>query len=106
MIFEKSDQKAFRASLRPPIKPLAVLLCVGLLAINLAFLIENPEHLFQPDPDCSICQITSLQLIFDAPEPNVPELVLIEKLQDNCFQPHISSYHFSFVTPRAPPFSF
>ena len=104
MIFKQQTPKTVTATqqLNRHIKYLAVLVCLTLIAINFAYLIEDPEHLFQPDPDCTICQITSAHIIIDSTEITIPELGLLERFQEISFQAHVVSFHFSIITPRAP----
>lgn len=82
---------------------MAFLLCLGLLALNMGFLIDDPDHFLQPDPDCAICQISQTQVIPFTPHIILPQISVFDIIfQISVQKPHTTVY-FSNRIPRAPP---
>jgi hypothetical protein len=75
----------------------------GLIGIRLATLVDDPEHLINPDPDCSICQAYQSQVLLvpdiDIISPSKILLFLNEPRPTDLY----SEFHNPLFSIRAPP---
>ncbi|MCK4558142.1 MAG: hypothetical protein KAV45_00055 [Calditrichia bacterium] len=84
---------------------IVLIVIIGLTGIRLAILIDDPEHLIVPDPDCPICQAYQSQvlLVSNADLTSLSTLLLYFKEQTT-----IDSYSHPvdpILSIRAPPIS-
>ena len=77
----------------------------GLIGIRLAMLIDDPEHLIIPDPDCPICQAYQSQilLVSDA-NLTLPSTLLLYLNEQTPIDPDSDLVH-PILSIRAPPIS-
>jgi len=76
---------------------------IGLIGIGLATLIDDPEHIVNPDPDCPICQAYKTQVLLtvyvDLASPSILLLYLNEPQPNDLY----SESHRPLLSIRAPP---
>jgi len=84
-------------------KALLFFIFLGFIGILLAVLIDDPDHLIEPDPDCPICLAAKTQICI-TPQislsfiPNV-----IHFLNERSPFHHYKDHYFSTLSIRAPP---
>ena len=84
-------------------KLLIFALCFGTAFITLSSVLDDPEHLFSPDPDCPLCQALKTGLYFTKTSIELPVTILFVFYTD-IFQSNL--YIISVITNlsiRAPP---
>ena len=78
---------------------------VGLIGIRLATLIDDPDHLITPDPDCPICQAYQSQvLVVSETDLTSPTTLLSYLNEQNPFDLDLDFVH-PILSIRAPPIS-
>ena len=77
----------------------------GLIGIRLATMIDDPEHLVVPDPDCPICQAYQSQVLLVS-EANLisPSILLLYINEQAPVDPYSDHVH-PILSIRAPPIS-
>jgi len=78
---------------------------IGFIGIQFAAVIDDPEHLIEPDPDCPICLAAKTQVCI-TPQISIgftPNVIhyLVEKSPFNLEKEN----HLSILSIRAPPIS-
>ena len=83
---------------------LAILvIIIGLIDLRLATLVDDPEHLINPDPDCPVCQAYQSQVLLtpdiELITPSMPLIYLNESRPSDLY----SESHHHLLSIRAPP---
>ena len=83
---------------------LVVLIAIlGLTGIRLAMLIDDPEHLLVPDPDCPICQAYQSQVLLVSEADLTSPAILLTYLNDRAPIKNHSNPILPILSIRAPP---
>ena len=81
------------------------IIIIGLTGIRLATLIDDPEHLIAPDPDCPICQAYQSQVLLDSnADLTSPTTFLLYLNEQTPIHPYSDPVH-PILSIRAPPIS-
>ena len=82
-----------------------LIIIIGLIGIRLAILIDDPEHIIVPDPDCPICQAYQSQVLLvsnaDLTSPSTLLLYLNEQTPIDSYSDPVDP----ILSIRAPPIS-
>lgn len=78
---------------------------IGFVSIQFATLIDDPQHLVEPDPDCPICLAAKTQVCID-PDISISftQDIILYLVDDAPFNQDKENY-FSIKSIRAPPLS-
>jgi len=81
-----------------------ILLLIGFSGIQLASLIDDPQHLLEPDPNCPICMAsqTSLCINHHITIEFTPDIIIY--LTENVFFVLFPHIYYTNLSTRAPPF--
>jgi hypothetical protein len=84
---------------------IVIVAVVGLTGIRLATLIDDPQHLITPDPDCPICQAYQSQvLLITESNLTTPSTLQVYLNEQSPVNPNSDIFH-PILSIRAPPFS-
>ena len=83
---------------------LLILLIFGFIEIQFASLLDDPQHLIEPDPDCLICLVsqTSVYINHNTTVVIFPDIIIY--LSEGSFLEPCSHQYFANFSSRAPPF--
>ena len=76
---------------------------IGFISIQFASIIDDPQHLVEPDPDCPICLAAKTQVCID-PDITIsftPDIILY-LVENILYHPEKENY-LSTLSIRAPP---
>ena len=78
----------------------------GFISVQFGSFFDEPEHFFEPDPDCPICIATQTPICMDTVETFdfVPDSVFY--IQDTVILQQYTEHISSILSIRAPPISF
>ena len=78
---------------------------IGFIGIQFASLLDDPQHLLEPDPDCPICLAAKTE-VYVNPHISIsftPDVILY-LVENTLLDQEIENY-FSILSIRAPPLS-
>jgi hypothetical protein len=83
---------------------LLILLIIGFVEIQFASLLDDPQHLIEPNPDCFICLVsqTSGYINHHTTIALYPDIIIY--LAEKSFLEPYSHQYFANFSSRAPPF--
>ncbi len=84
---------------------LAYIILFGIIGIQFAAIIDDPQHLAEPDPNCPICLAAQTQ-VYITPQVSIsftPDIIVY--LTDNAPGNPENENHLTSITIRAPPLS-
>jgi hypothetical protein len=90
--------------MRSKAKVLLWVIILGLVAIRLSTLIDDPEHLVTPDSDCPICQAYQSQLVVDSQVEVILFSLVVLYLNELATLDSFPDLTFTIHSIRAPPF--
>ena len=83
---------------------LLILLLLGFIEILLASLLNDHQHLIEPDPDCLICLVSQTSVSINHHKTVVFNPDIIFYLSEDSFLEPCSHQYFANFSSRAPPF--
>ena len=87
------------------LKTIYLLTIAGLIGIQLATIIDDPDHIAEPDPNCPICIASQTRACID-PDISIsftPDIIFY-LIETSAYNPY-SEYYYSNLSIRAPPHS-
>jgi hypothetical protein len=87
--------------IKSTIKILSLFFALSFLTARFAFILDDPDHLLHPHPDCQLCQQKDVQFLTDSYKIVLNNLFVIEIIEIQLLQKFYftQSYYTYFIRP-------